>query len=75
MGILGRDKSCSTMAVKCYEEQLTSGEEGLITAIKAISADDINIVAIKHDKSFEKAHWHILLRGGDRKKRMELFLH
>lgn len=72
MGILGRDKSCSTMAVKCYEEQLTSGEEGLITAIKAISADDINIVAIKHDKSFEKAHWHILLRGGDRKKRMRV---
>lgn len=70
MGVLKRKGTSYSIAVKCYEEQLTAGEEGLITAIKAIPANDVHIVAIKHDKSIGKAHWHIILRKHIKGQRM-----
>ena len=60
------------MAVKCYEEQFRkNGEQGLINCIKSISPDDIQIVAIKHDKS-SKVHWHIVMKKTSRDSKMRV---
>ena len=69
---LKKNSSCATMAVKCYEEQFVkNGEQGLINCIKSISSDDIQIVAIKHDKS-KKTHWHIVMKKTNRDSKMRV---
>lgn len=64
---LSMGKSAKTMAVKCYIEQLPDGEVGLIDAIHSLSPDEYFVVAIKHDKG-GKDHWHVLIKGANRDK-------
>ncbi len=65
---LNLDDRFATMAVKVNTEQLSDGEEGLISAIQSHSPLDMLILAIKHYKS-KKPHWHILCKFGNRKSR------
>lgn len=69
---LRKDSTCSTLAVKCYDEQLSAGERGLIEAIKAVSADEIQILAIHHNRSISKAHWHVIMKTSRREKKMRV---
>ena len=58
---LEKSDTYSSAAIKCYEEQLPKGEEALVNAIKTVPKDELKIIAIKHYKSSEKAHWHIIV--------------
>lgn len=79
---LNANAKVSTLAVKCYDEQLPNGEQYLIDAIHATSSSDFQIMAIRHDRDLQtdgiwsvaktKAHWHIIVRCTDSKKRIRV---
>lgn len=74
------NSSVSTLSIKIYDEQLPGGWEDCQKRIVGIDDSEIQVIAIKHDRdlkadgfwrsSFEKAHYHIILRvlNGGRKR-------
>lgn len=66
---LRKNERCSTIAIKAYKEQLPYGENELISSIKLISPNEMQILAIYHGKS-ETAHWHILARPSVKNERL-----
>ncbi len=56
------NKTYHTLAITCYQEQLATSEQDLFTRIKSSDSSEYHIIAIKHDKSSEKEHYHILVR-------------
>ena len=54
--------SFSTLAITCYDDQLPKGTEALYEAIKTINSNDYQIIAICHDRSGSKLHYHIIVR-------------
>lgn len=69
---LNLNSTFSTLAITCFSQQLIDGEEALFNAIKNISSNETQIVAIKHDKSSNTAHYHIVIRLADNKKRKKV---
>ena len=61
----------ATLAIKCYDEQLTNGEEGLKASISLVPTAVFQVLAIKHYKSL-KDHWHIIVRVVDREKKFQV---
>lgn len=69
---LSEKSVAATMAIKCYDEQIVSGTDGIIDSIKAISKDEFQAIAIEHNKSGDKKHWHILVRAVSRQKKFQV---
>lgn len=71
--------SVRTLSIKCYDEQIPCGWEVVVEYIKSISSDEIQILAIRHDKdlktddiwkpSLEKCHYHIIIRVLNKKQK------
>lgn len=66
------NSSFRTLAITCYEDDLIKGEAGLIDAIHRINPNYYQIVAIKHFRSENKEHFHILIRITDCKKTLKV---
>lgn len=62
----------ATLAITCYEEQLTNGEAGLKNSISLMPSPVFQVIAINHNKSAQKTHWHILVRACDRNKKFQV---
>lgn len=57
--------SSRTLAAKFYDDQLPSGEDAFIDAVKNSASNERQIIAIKHNKSESKEHWHLIERVTD----------
>ena len=69
---LAKKSVAATMAIKCYEEQLVLGADGIVKSIKNINKDEFQVIAINHNKTDEKEHWHILVRAVSREKKFQV---
>lgn len=54
--------SSRTLASKFYDDQLPGGEDAFINAVKNSASSERQIIAIKHNKSKNKEHWHLIER-------------
>lgn len=57
--------SSRTLAAKFYDDQLPNGEDAFIDAVKNTSSNERQILAVKHTKSVQKEHWHLIERLTD----------
>lgn len=73
---INENKSVYSLAVKCYDEQLIGGKQGLEDHIRAIGSSEYQILAIRHDRdkmvdeawemAAKKPHYHIIMRHTER---------
>ena len=72
--------TCAGIAIKCYEEQLIGGWEGLSKRIKEIPLEEYEVMEICHDRDpasdgWEdaklKRHFHIIMRIRNAKRKAE----
>jgi len=80
--VLNIHNATYSMAVKCYEEQLVYGLQGLIDLIHQLDPKEFQVLMIRHYKdlvtdgawaaSYLKAHVHIIIRCVDKKKRFKV---
>lgn len=71
--------SVRTLSIKCYAEQLLNGWDATKTLIESIDKNDLYVIGICHDKdhnhddiwglSFEKSHYHIIVKVQNRKQK------
>ncbi len=59
----------ATLAITCYDEQLTKGKDYLYDRIQNADKEKYQIIGINHNKSRNKSHYHILVRMLDNSKK------
>ncbi len=64
------DSEFYTLAITAFEEHLPDGPDALIKAIKFMNSSRCQIIAIFHNKSQGKPHYHVLVRMSDPDDRM-----
>ena len=81
--VVGYKSKVRTLAIKCYQEQMTVDWTTFVQNIKAISPDDYQVIAIVHNKdevtdgiwelATEKPHLHVIFRCVDKKKSVRVY--